>query len=753
MGRVAIAFLLGHCAIHLLARLPSPAWAIVLAGALALAAARRQALVVSLLLGIGSAWAHAAVRLAGDLPTALEGREFVIRGHVVSIPQDIAGDTQFLFGVDAATSGVPQRIRLTWYRAAMQPRAGEPWQLVVRLKRRNGLANPGGFDLEGYLFRESIGAVGYVRTDARNRRMTAETPCCLVLRARAAIAGRMTDAVGHHRMLGVLQGLAVGDAQRVPADQWRVFAATGTTHLMAISGLHITMIAALAAWLGGAVVRWPGAQRRGWNAMHGQVIAGTAAAIVYSAIAGMSLPTQRTLIMLCIWFAARRSRRVVASGHALGLALVAVLVADPFAPLAVGAWLSFGAVAVILLAVSGRIRRDGVLANFTRVQLAVTVGLLPLLLLAFGGVSLVSPIANALAVPLFTLLVVPTVLLGALAALVHPALGALLLAVPASVLDWLWPAFEWMTNQSLAFAYLPAPTLLQTAGLAVGALLLLLPGIRATRMLGVLLCLPAVLHRPATPRNGDFDLAVLDVGQGLSVVVRTRSHVLLYDAGPALRSGRDAGVLAVLPYLRQSGVRSLDVVMVSHADLDHRGGLASVMAGLDTRLVIAGPTMRRYMRRMLTCRAGLAWTWDDVTFDVLHPADANATGDNSTSCVLRIQGRAASGLLTGDIEAEAEADLLARGLAPADVVVVPHHGSRTSSSEPFVSALRPQFALISAGYRNRWGFPRAEILARWQAVGARTLTTADDGAIELSFAQGRVELREHRRASARYWQR
>jgi competence protein ComEC len=310
-----------------------------------------------------------------------------------------------------------------------------------------------------------------------------------------------------------------------------------------------------------------------------------------------------------------------------------------------------------------------------------------------------------------------------------------------------------MTNRSLAFAYLPAPTLPQTAGLAAGALLLLLPGIRATRILGVLLCLPAVLHRPPTPRDGDFDLTVLDVGQGLSVVVRTRSHVLLYDAGPAFRSGRDAGVLAVLPWLRHSGVRSLDVVMVSHADLDHRGGLASVMAGLDTRLVIAGPTMRRYVQRMLTCRAGQAWTWDDVTFDVLHPADANATGDNSTSCVLRIRGRSASGLLTGDIEAEAEADLLARGLAPADVVVVPHHGSRTSSSEPFVSALRPQFALISAGYRNRWGFPRAEVLARWQAVGARTLTTADAGAIELSFARGRVELREHRRASARYWQR
>jgi competence protein ComEC len=758
MGRIGFAFLLGHCCVHALARLPSLEWAPVLGGALALAAACRWKLIAALLLGIGSAWGHAAARLAGDLPTALEGRELLIRGHVVSIPQEIAGDSQFLFRVDAAAPGVPARIRLTWYRAAAHPRAGEPWQLLVRLKRRNGLANPGGFDLEGYLFREAIGAVGYVRADARNHMLPGTSSCCFVLQARATIATRMALAVGDNRMLGVLQGLAIGDAQQVPAEQWRVFAATGTTHLMAISGLHITMIAALAAWLGGAIVRWPGAQRRAWNAMHGQVVAAAGGAIVYSAIAGMSLPTQRTLIMLCLWFASRLWRRVVTPGHALGLALIAVLVADPFAPLAVGAWLSFAAVAVILLVVCGRLGRDSVLAGFTRVQLAVTIGLVPLLLTAFGGVSLISPLANALAVPLFTLLVVPSVLLGALAALVYPAAGTVLLAVPATLLEWVWPLFDWMADQPLAIAYLPAPTLPQLVALTIGALLLLLPGIWPTRLLGVLLCIPAVAHRPVTPRNGDFDLAVLDVGQGLSVVVRTRAHVLVYDAGPAFRSGRDAGVLAVLPYLRQLGVRSLDALVVSHADVDHRGGVASIVAGLDAHVVLAGPTLRPYIRHMTTCRAGQVWTWDEVEFEVLHPADAGGidagrANDNGTSCVLRISGHATSGLLTGDIESDTEAALVARGLAPADVVVVAHHGSRTSSSAAFVEALHPRFALISVGYRNRWGFPAAEVRARWQGAGARTLTTSDSGAIEVSFAGEAVKVREHRRAHARYWHR
>jgi competence protein ComEC len=753
MGRIGLAFLLGHCFVHSLERLPSttPAAAALLA-ALALATSRWSKLAAALLLGIAWAWFNSATRLAVDLPTALEGEDLLIGGHIASLPQVSAGEVQFLFDVSGAAHGVPPRLRLTWYRTAPTLAAGDAWQLTVRLKRRNGLANFGGFDREGYLFREQIGAVGYVRDDERNRRLENTSACCGVLRMRELVASRVAEAAGGSRMLGILQGLSVGDAQHVSAAQWRIFSATGTTHLMAISGLHITMVATLAAWLGGAVVRWRRAQARAWNAMHGQVIAGAIAAISYSALAGMSVPTQRTLIMLCIWFMARSSRRDCSASHALGLALIAVLIIDPFAPFATGAWLSFGAVAVILLATSGRLQRAGPVANFTRVQIAVTIGLVPLLLAGFGGISLISPLANVLAVPLFTLLIVPSVLFGALAAVIHPALGTAVLAVPIAVLEGVWPVLEWFGNQPLAVWYLPSPSLAQLAALIVGALLLILPGIAATRLAGLVLCMPALLNHPGAPATGDFELTTLDVGQGLSVVVRTHSHVLVYDTGPAFGTELDAGVVAVVPFLRYRGVRALDALMVSHGDLDHGGGMRSIMAALPVRRLLTGPTVAT--RSGSLCRRGQSWEWDGVRFEILHPIDGLVASDNSTSCVLSIRSRAGSALISGDIEADAEAMLIAQGLEHFDVVVVPHHGSLTSSTLPFVEALRPGFALVSAGYRNRWGFPRSAALQRWRAVGARTFTTSDSGAIEIALAAGKApQVHEYRRIRARYWRR
>lgn len=753
--RLGLAFLLGHCCVHSLAELPSPRlWVSVLIAATLLAAAARCALAVSFLAGVMWAWTHGALRLADDLPVHLEGQELLVRGHIASLPDSRAADPQFLFDVSAPRAGVPRRVRLAWYRAPLRPQAGERWQLVVKLKRRNGFVNPGGFDFEGHLFREGIGAAGYVRDDSRNLRLESGSARHAVTRIRAWIALRMEQAVPATPMLGVLQGLAVGDAQKVTPAQWRVFAATGTTHLMAISGLHITMLAALAAWFGGGIVRWRNAQARGWTAMHGRVIAGAGAAIAYSILAGLSIPTQRTLIMLCMYFAMRWQRRELPVAHALGVALIAILLVDPFAPLAAGAWLSFGAVAIILLVTSGRLVQDGVVRGFVRIQTAITVGLAPLLLVAFGGVSLLSPLANAVAVPLFTLLVVPGVLAGALAAAVHPTVGALVLWVPAQLLDWIWTLFVWLAEQPLALWYVAQPSGSALTAMIIGAALLLLPGIWPTRAVGVLLCLPVLLNRPAVPAVGNFDLALLDVGQGLSVVVRTRSHVLVYDAGPSFRSGRDAAELALLPYLRHRGVRRLDRVVISHGDLDHSGGLRSLLASMPVQRLLAGPSVQPLPREATLCRSGQHWTWDGVLFEVLHPPHVAYERDNDSSCVVRVQGLGGSAVLTGDIEAAAEAELQRRGLARTDVVIVPHHGSRTSSSAALVAALQPRFALASVGYRNRWDLPKAEVVERWRAVGARTLTTAASGAIEIEFESGEPpRVREYRRSHRKYWNR
>ncbi len=753
MLRFAVAFLLGVCCIHCLPALPAGwPWAWIAVSLLCVARLLRSPVLAAVVLGVVWAWYAATSRLQEDLPEELEGVDLLVRGDIASLPDASGTDAQFEFAVTHATAGVPSRIRLSWYDAAGHPAAGEAWQFVVRLKRRNGFANSGGYDYEAQLFRQGIGATGYIRDDSRNLRVTPPQVRYAVLRMRSWLAQRMHEAVGESSMLGILQGLAVGETQAISAAQWRVFAATGMTHLMAISGLHITMVGALAAWAGGHLVRWRRAQRLRLTAIHGQAICGVLAALGYSLLAGMSIPTQRTLAMLCVAFAARTLRREWGVDRTLALALLAILLIDPFAPLSPGAWLSFGAVAAILLATAGSRMAEGVLLNFTRVQFAVTIGLLPAIIVAFGSLSLISPLTNALAVPLFTLLIVPLVLAGALLAALWLPAGSFVLGAVAQLLEWIWPAFESAASLPLAMWHFPALPVMVQVALAIGTLTLVLPGIAPTRIAAALLCLPALVWQPATPRERGFSLTLLDVGQGLATVVRTHSHVLVFDGGPAFRSGRDTGEMVVLPYLRSQGVRALDALVISHGDLDHQGGMASIVEGVPVRRLLIGPSVRQSSMPAEICAAGQTWQWDGVDFAILHPDTAVHASDNDTSCVLRVSGSGGSALLTGDIQRDSESALVSAGLGHADIVVAPHHGSRTSSTQGFVDATTPAWVLFAAGYRNRWGFPRPDVIDRWRDSGARTLSTQTSGAIEIDVApEGVRSPRQFREEHPRYW--
>jgi competence protein ComEC len=775
MWSIGIAFLIGHCLIHRLSDLPT-GWPWLPFGALVLLAAARlqSGAALALLVGIAWAWGHAAARLAGELPDTLEGVDVQVRGDVVSLPRFIGThepdtDVQFELAVasahcvDAGCEGdrlrVPPRIALAWYDHEQLPAPGEAWQLTVRLKRRNGFANPGGFDYEGQLFRSGIGATGYVRADADNRRLAEPAARHTVVRLRGWIARRLQQALGPSPMLGIVQGLAVGDTHAIEAEQWRVFAATGTTHLLAISGLHISMVAALAAWLGGGIVRWRHAQALRLTAIHGQAFAGAAAALLYSLLAGWSVPTQRTLVMLAVYFLARCCRRHGSTADALGIALVAVLLLDPFAPLAVGAWLSFGAVTIIALALHGRIQRAAPVASFARMQLLMAVGLAPLLIVAFGSLSLIAPLANALAVPFFSFLIVPLVLLGAVIASVSLGAGSWWFAVVGWLLEQAWWVLQWLADQPLAVLYLPAPSLLVELALVCGAALWVVPGIWPLKLVALLLCLPAFITGPRAPRPGEFTVTVLDVGQGSAHVIQTHRHVVVYDTGPAFRSGRDTGELVLLPYLRSRGIRSIDLLVVSHDDLDHRGGVRSLLAGMPVRRVMVGPSVRTAPAQQWPilrqpCQRGLVWVWDAVNFDMQHPGSTTHERDNDSSCVLRVAAAGGSVLLTGDIERAGEAELLAAGLAPSDIVLVPHHGSRTSSSAEFVATVHARWAVVSAGYRNRWGMPKQDVVERWQATGAQLLITSEDGAIQFTVdAHGIGPPRRYRAGARRYWWR
>jgi competence protein ComEC len=753
--RVAIAFLGGTCCLMLLDALPG-AWftaSLLVAGA-TLAFACRGWAPIAFASGFAWCWLVASDRLDQRLDQTLEGTTIGLKGVVASVPQRLADGVRFRLATDAADR-LPPLVELTWYEPAFVPRAAERLDVVARLRRPRGFANPGGMDQEARMLREGIGATGYVRSATRAGRDLETDLRYPVLVLRGAADATIRRVLGDRPATGIVAGLAVGLQDALSQDQWRALARSGTSHLMAISGMHIGMFAAVAAWLAAVVQRWR--QRRGalGTRRDSAVLVGTAAAYGYSLLAGWSVPTQRTMIMIALVALALRSRRRLGPGDALAAGAIVVLALDPLAPLAPGFWLSFGAVAAILLAAAGLIGSPGLVAGFARTQLAVTLGLVPVLVGSFGSVSLVSALVNVLAIPLYTLVIVPVVLIATALAAFLPVVGAPALHAVAWLIEATWPLIAAPAAWPLAtwgVAALPAPLWI---ALVVGAGAAIAPLPAAGRVAGVLTVLALCAWRPAPVEPGAVRFALLDVGQGLASVVETRTHVLVFDAGPDFRSGTDTGVLVVEPYLRNRALRRVDVLVGSHDDADHVGGADSLarLAQVD-HMVASGRALDR-LGRVESCRCGRRWTWDGVRFEWLHPTVPLLPKDNDRSCVLLVRAGEHTLLLTGDIERAAEQQVLQRGRpVGVDVLVVPHHGSRSSSGPAFVAATHPRWALVAAGYRNRWGFPAPAVVERWASAGAQVLDTASSGAIELDLRPGRpaVVSDEWRKSHRRPWQ-
>jgi competence protein ComEC len=438
-----------------------------------------------------------------------------------------------------------------------------------------------------------------------------------------------------------------------------------------------------------------------------------------------------------------------------------VLLLEPLAPLAPGFWLSFGAVAVILYGATGHVRPLGLARSYLLVQVVVTLGLVPVLAGSFGSVSLVSALVNLYAIPLYTLLIVPAVLVSCAVAMVSGVAGAAMLGWTGQLIEATWPLLAVPASWPLATWSIAGLDGIAWGALVLGTLGALSPLPLAGRIAGGVLIVTACLWRPAPVPDGAARITILDVGQGLSVVVETRGHTLVYDAGPSFRTGSDTGQLVVVPFLKSRGIRTVDRVVVSHDDDDHKGGAGSVLALADARALTLGPSLqagalddKRAQVTRDTCRRGESWAWDGVAFRWVHPADVRYERDNDSSCVLLVSTGGHTALVTGDIEAEAESELVRNGeLAPVEIVVVPHHGSRTSSTQDFVAALRPRWAVYAVGYRNRWNFPVRRVVERWEQAGAQGVRTSDGGAITFELAPGRVLAPpvEWRRAQPRPW--
>jgi competence protein ComEC len=724
--------------------------------ALVLLVWRGQTLCALFIAGLLWTWLFGANALARGLDPSLNGRQWLVTGEIASVPQSAADHTSFdLKLIDAPPAIVRlRRVRLAWYESDVHLRAGERWRVMVRLRHAHGLRNPGDYDFEGKLFDEGVDATGYVVRCPCNARIEAAGWRAPILRSREWLAARIESAVPGSSFVGILQDLSVGLDARVSPEQWRVFSATGTTHLMAISGFHVAAVALVAMWLVSA--GWRAIGVRSIACSDAQSVVGMAVASGYALLAGFSVPTQRTLVTLGCVFAARLLRRATAVWSLLGLALVAVLVLDPLASLGAGFWLSFATVAGILFALEGRLERRAEWREMVPAQIAATLCLLPLTLALFGTASLIGPLVNLIAIPVFSLILVPAVLTGAALLALPGGAGELWFSWVEHAIALVWPGFAALAESPLALLHVPPRPPWTLALLAAGMLTLLTPWPRHIRLLGLACALPALCWRPPPLAAGAFELTILDVGQGLAAYVATREHGLLFDTGPMARSGRAAAEFSVVPFLRDRGRNRLDLLVLSHGDRDHTGGVSAVRGAVEVLRELTGGRLRG--NRGGPCVAGASWSWDGVQFQFLNPPPIGGrdirSEENDASCVLAVSGPGGSALLTGDIEAAAERSLLARSsIARVDVVVVPHHGSRSSSGIEFVAALAPRWAVVSAGYDNRWGFPKPEVVARWSAAGAKVLTTARSGAVTFHFEptglHGSPE--EYRLQAGRFW--
>jgi len=706
----------------------------------------------ALFLFLGMAWAilFALTRLADRLPEQLEGIDMPVTGRIIGLPLSEDHRIRFDFAPTPNEPRLPSRIRLTWYQSDAVVKTGQSWRFTVKLKRPHGAANPGGFDYERWLFSEGIGATGYIR-GAPPPKLIEDAAPADVAGLRQALADRLSGLATNATSLALIRALTLGDGSQITQAQWAVFRMTGTTHLIVISGSHIGLIAGFVYFL--TLKFWARTGLLSWPPPRIAALIALLAAVFYAVLAGFAVPTRRAVIMLAIAMAAVIWQRNTRPCNTLAAALLAVLVADPLAVLSAGFWLSFFAVGLILFAVAGRLQKPNLFSGALKLHGVTSLGLAPFLLFFFQQVSFVAPLANLIAVPVISVIVLPLSLLGLLLLPFSSAAAGLLLMPADYVLQGLMWLLIQMAQIPAATINHPAPSYWTLLAAIPGALLLLAPFGTPSRWLGGVMLLPLMFTDTGRPAPGEIRMALLDVGQGLAVSVQTANHRLVYDTGPQFSAESDMGLNVVLPFLHAQGVERIDTLIVSHGDNDHVGGAQSILNALPVTLILTSAPDSLKEHTSSLCKAGQSWQWDKVTFTMLAPDQLDPATDNNNSCVLKIQSAHGAILLTGDIEAVAESWLVGRygkGLR-ADILIAPHHGSKTSSTRAFLEAVEPRYVLIPSGYRNQFGHPHPSVLARYRDLGIPWLTSADSGAILVNLGEQRMTVAAYRELDEKYW--
>ncbi|QHD06558.1 DNA internalization-related competence protein ComEC/Rec2 [Pseudomonas sp. R76] len=727
---------LGLLSLRFFPALPSIGWLLAMSVVALMLLPFRTHPMAFFLLGISWACLSAQSALDDRLTPALDGQTRWVEGRVVGLPQQTSTGVRFeLTDNRSRKAQLPKRIRVSWH-GGPQVNSGERWRLAVTLKRPSGLLNFHGFDYEAWLLAQRIGATGSVKDGQRL------APARNAWRDRLRQRLSSVDAQGREAGLAAL---VLGDGSGLGTEDWRVLQDTGTVHLLVISGQHIGLLAGLIYGLVAGLARY-GCWPRALPWLPWACALAFAAALGYGLLAGFGVPVQRACVMVGLVLLWRLRFRHLGVWWPLLLAFDAVLLLEPLASLQPGFWLSFAAVAVLVLAFSGRLGAWSCWQLWTRPQWLIAIGLFPVLLVLGLPISLSAPLANLLAVPWISFVVLPLALLGT-ALLAVPLVGAGLLWLAGGALDGLFRGLALLAGQSPAWIPAEVPLGYWWVSLA-GAVLLLLPKGVPFRLLGWPMLLLAVFPPRQLVPQGQVEVTQLDVGQGQALILRTRHHTLLYDAGP--RSGAfDMGARVVVPALRKLGVEALDMMLISHAHADHAGGAAAVARALAVRRVVGGEVEGLpALLAVQPCVSGEQWEWDGVVFEFWRWP--GATDSNPKSCVLRVQANGERLLLTGDIDRDAEQAFLASALAvPTDWLQAPHHGSRSSSSGPFLERLAPKSVLISRGRGNAFGHPHPQVMQRYRALGSRVYDSAEQGAVRLQL--GAFQAPVVARSQRRFW--
>ncbi|GMT40947.1 MAG: DNA internalization-related competence protein ComEC/Rec2 [bacterium] len=727
--------------------------------------------VLFFLAGLGWAGFVTGHQLSKSLPQELTGKDIIVEGIVEGLPAREGRVVRFNFNVfhseQVEGKRISGRIRVSDYRRnSINPQPGEAWRLLLRVKSPHGFANPAGFDYEKWLFSQRIIATAYIRKNKTsfsriNHRLPDLDRSAVIDRMRLQIAAQIKNSLGDSSFRGMITALATGDRRAITSQQWSVLQTTGTSHLMAISGLHVGLVAGIAfflfRFLFAAVPQLPLLI----PSHKAAAIVAMFCAAFYSLMAGFSLPTQRALLMLTVLMVAIILRRRVRALDILSLTLLLVLILDPLSILSAGFWLSFAAVAMILYILQQRSHRNDWTESSTfktvNMQLKLSLMMAPATLIFFQQIPLSGPVANLVAIPVVAFLIVPLVLLASLSFLLFGGgfVEHNLYRLADYVLQLLWTLLESLARATEALPFSVEHSAVALAGLVFTILVLMLPAGLKIRKLALVGLLAFFFPLHSQLREGEFRVILLDVGQGLSAVIMTGRHALLFDTGARFSKRFNAGDAVVLPVLKSLSINRLDTLIVSHGDNDHSGGVQKVLAGMEVKQVITNEKIidTGDGTKVTPCRAGLQWQWEGVSFRILHPDTDGTTMSNNASCVLHVKSSFASILLPADIEEEAEKEIISRypDTLRSNILIAGHHGSNTSSSDDFINAVSPQLVLFPAGWRNRYHHPAKKVLHRLAIRQIKSMITGECGAITIRVAEAGVSAWSWRQSNRKIW--